>query len=789
MKKSIFALLVALVASTCMMAQNAPVDFNNYKALKCAGTIPEDFRMLSQEKYKQDVKEEAKNSRNHNVNATKHEFLLETNYIIDELLLSGKVLFGDSVTNYVNTVADHVLINQPELRAKLRFYCLKSSEVNAFSTNQGIIFITLGLVAQLENEAQLAFIISHEVAHYERHHTMNEYIRQKQIFSDNNNYKYNTYDDQIRTASSYSKELELEADSIGIARLSKTGYDCGEAISSFFVLQFSELPFEDFEFEGKFLENSIMELPADLFLDSVRPINLENDMDDDSYSSHPNIATRRKRLESILEGMSDCGVQKFASSEQSFYTVRKICRFETVRIMLNRKDYVSALYNSYVLQKEDSTSSYLKLTIGKALYGMAKYKNHGDYSDVSEYYGKKEGNQQQCYHVFGQVNAAQLNMLALRYLYNLSQTDSTNHIITAMCNDLAEEAVRMNDIHYVDMKKTLALYLEMKKDTVDTTAQKVVVKEENKTPESDSKAYVSKYDKLRQAKKNLEKQEATETKKSDASKYYLLAFADIIDNSSVKAMFDAAEATAAEKHALGEAEKAKRDKMSSYEVRKMEQQKNSTNKKQGLSLGIDTVVFVDPFYYMADDRKGLKRIQSETQQLEFSAQVRENAGYAGLSIELLNPKSFTANDVEKYNDMAVVNDWMGERLDHEDDLGMLPLETDRMLPLVEKYNTSHFCYTGVYTYKQKREGRGFIILLSVFVYPVLPFAIAYALTPEHHTFYYTLMYDVKTGDPDVKNTVHLKSKSKQGYINSIMYDMMLQIKRDKKTKATKTTSR
>ncbi len=779
--KELFKLIFCFAFATNLAAQKIP-DFNNYQALKCVGPIPEDFRMLSQEKYKNDVKAEAKTSKNHNVNSTKDEFLLETNYIVDELLLSGKVLFGDSVTNYVNKVADNVLINQPELRNKLRFYCLKSSEVNAFSTNQGIIFITLGLIAQLENEAQLAFIISHEIAHYERHHTMNEYLRNQEIFSDKGGYKYNTYDDQIRTASSYSKELELEADSIGIARLAKTGYDCEEAISSFFVLQFSELPFEDYEFNGKFLENPVMLLPKDLFLDSVKPINLENDMDDDTYSSHPNIATRRNRLESILAGMTDCGAMKFVEGKTAFYTMRKICRFETVRIMLNRKDYLAALYNAYVLQKEDSTSLYLKQSIGKALYGMAKYKNHSQYSDVSEYYGKKEGNQQQCYHLFAELNASQLNMIALRYLYNLSLEDSS-YTVMAMRADLAEEAVRMNEIHYGDMTKTFALYLEMKNDTVDTTKKTTVAKVDDNT--TDTKAYVSKYDKLRQAKKKQEKQEATETKKSDASKFYLLAFADILPNPGVKKMFEQAETIAAEKSAIEKAEEDKLNKMSSYEIRKMEQQKNTSGKKDGLSLGIDTVVFVDPFYYIANERKGLKRIESETQQLEFSNQVRENAAYSGLNIELLNPKSFTVNDVDKYNDMAVVNDWMGERLDHEDDLGMIPLETDRMMPLVEKYNTTHFCYTGVYTYTQKRPGRGFIVLLSVFMYPALPFAIAYAVTPEHHTYYYTLMYDVKTGNTDVKNTIHLKSKSKSGYINSIMYDMMLQIKREKKVKNTK----
>jgi len=83
--------------------------------------------------------------------------------------------------------------------------------------------------------------------------------------------------------------------------------------------------------------------------------------------------------------------------------------------------------------------------------------------------------------------------------------------------------------------------------------------------------------------------------------------------------------------------------------------------------------------------------------------------------------------------------------------------------------------------KQKREDRGFIIFFSIICYPILPFGIAYALSPEYNTYYYTLMYDANTGKPDVSREVHIKSKSKKGFINSIMYDMMVQIKREKKT--------
>ncbi|MEO5644282.1 MAG: M48 family metallopeptidase [Bacteroidia bacterium] len=772
MKKNTFLLLLILV-SVRMFAQQP--DFNNYQPLKCSGAIPDDFLRLSQDKYKSDVKAEAQNSKNHNVSSDKEDFLLATNYIIDQLLLSGKVLFGDTVTNYVNLVADRVLVEQPELRSKLRFYCLKSSEANAFSTNQGIIFITLGLIAQLENEAQLAFVISHEVAHYERRHTMEGYLKQQEIFADKNSYKYNTYDDQIRTASTYSKEMELEADSLGLLRLSKTGYACDESVASLFVLQFSELPFNEIVYHPYSLQNPVMQLPKDLFLDTVKQINFENDNDDDSYATHPNIAKRRKRLEAILGGLAECGTEKFVLNEPAFYMIRKISRFETVRIMLNARNYCAAYYNSYVLLDEDSTSDYLKICTAKALYGMAKYKNHYSFGDVSEYYNKKEGQQQQVYFLFSKLTAPQLNMIALRYLYNLSLVNASP-VIAAMRDDLAEEAVRLNEITFPDMQKTYALYLEAK-NTPDTAAPELVKAEPKVAdPNENGKAFVSKYDKLRQEKKKLEQQQVIETKKSDGSKFYLLAFGDVMDKADVKELFAKAESKSATRLAQEKTEKESED--SDKAIRREEKEM----RKHGKSLGIDTVIYVDPFYYLADDRKGLKLVKSETEQLEFSAQINENAYYANLSIKVLNPKTFTASDVEQYNDLAVVNDWMGERLDHDDELEMLPIETDRMQPLTEKYNTNYFCYTGIYSYKEKRSNRGGIIFFSVFVYPLLPVALVYAFTPEHHTYFYTLMYNVQTGKPELIQTVYLKSKAKKGFINSIMYDTMLQIKREKKDK-------
>lgn len=144
-------------------------DFDNYRTLLSAGTIPSDFTSTTYNK----IKEDLKNSNNDKLSKSKENIFLEgINYYVDEILHSGLVVYGDDVTKYINGIADKLLANETELRGELRFYTLKSNESNAFSTDQGIIFVTTGLISQLVSEAQLAFVLAHEISHYTLKHVI-----------------------------------------------------------------------------------------------------------------------------------------------------------------------------------------------------------------------------------------------------------------------------------------------------------------------------------------------------------------------------------------------------------------------------------------------------------------------------------------------------------------------------------------------------------------------------------------------------------------------------------------
>ena len=182
----------------------AQTDFNEYKTLQSAGNPPEDFTIETYAKIEEGLKEGRSEIGNQ---IEQRKFLEQTGYAIDELLHSGLVVYGDPLSNYVTEVANKLLKNNRKLRDELRFYTLKTNNTNAFSTDQGIIFVTSGLVSQLTSEAQLAFILAHEISHYTEKHVVETFTWKK-------NKKFR--DDWIGQMSIYSKEKEFDADRIAV---------------------------------------------------------------------------------------------------------------------------------------------------------------------------------------------------------------------------------------------------------------------------------------------------------------------------------------------------------------------------------------------------------------------------------------------------------------------------------------------------------------------------------------------------------------------------------------------
>ena len=243
-------LLILIVVSGQIFAQ----DFNDYHVLQSQGKVPESFLKSSKQKSYEEIGKTIYSNRSQPYKRKKKEFLLGNNFLIDELLLSGKVLFNDPVGEYVNKVVDTLLKEDPELRKQIEVFVVKSSVVNAFTTSRGTIFINLGLIAKLKNEAQLAFVLSHEIIHFRNKHVMTEFEQSETMRREKGAYRNTTVTEQALAKSMFSRELETEADIQGLKIYLKSKYKVSELKGVFDALQYAHLPYGNVRFDKSFLE-------------------------------------------------------------------------------------------------------------------------------------------------------------------------------------------------------------------------------------------------------------------------------------------------------------------------------------------------------------------------------------------------------------------------------------------------------------------------------------------------------------------------------------------------------
>jgi predicted Zn-dependent protease len=132
---------------------------------------------------------------------------------------------------YVDGVGQK-LVAQSTLTGSYRFVVLDTPIANAHAV-AGYIFVTRGLLALLDDEAELAAALGHEVGHLvERHAAQRSRVRQgvldaavdAAVTTGSISVGRSVARDGLLALRRYSREQELEADKIGVSLLARAGY-------------------------------------------------------------------------------------------------------------------------------------------------------------------------------------------------------------------------------------------------------------------------------------------------------------------------------------------------------------------------------------------------------------------------------------------------------------------------------------------------------------------------------------------------------------------------------------
>jgi predicted Zn-dependent protease len=154
--------------------------------------------------------------------------------VASEVEAEERLLRNSTVQNYVNGVGQRIARVCDRRDVEYKFKVIEKNEINAFACPGGFIYIYTGLLEILDNEAQLAGVLAHEVSHVVARHSVKKL---------QNIYGYSilvqiALGDKVEGIAGdianvaitlilqgYSRENEFEADRYGILYARKAGYN------------------------------------------------------------------------------------------------------------------------------------------------------------------------------------------------------------------------------------------------------------------------------------------------------------------------------------------------------------------------------------------------------------------------------------------------------------------------------------------------------------------------------------------------------------------------------------
>lgn len=322
----------------------------------------------------------------------RYEYLIKT--VNDDFFV-----VDSEFTPFLQSVLDKIYNANPQLPRETQVYAMRSSVPNALSFGDGTLGFTLSLLARMENEDQVAFVLCHEIAHYHREHSathlkeLTQFTYDKDLKQKMDDLKRSEYGRYTKlteifkwmglSLTRHSRVHEFEADSVGLAYLSATGYDLRQASRVMEILDSASVPMntqqvdfkKHFDFKYYPLKTSWLKYEKS---STWHVTAIEND----SMQAHPDCKRRAVALDRQRRRFED--TQNSASAADGASSFRVKSQFELVHSEYHFKRYGRALFRALLLTDQYPDNIYLQAIIGKCLYKLFVYQRNHELGKVLE---------------------------------------------------------------------------------------------------------------------------------------------------------------------------------------------------------------------------------------------------------------------------------------------------------------------------------------------------------------------------------------------------------------------
>lgn len=262
-----------------------------------------------------------------------------------ELFTSGYVYIKwDELETYLNNVLQVVLPEELKTNYHIHIYPTRDAGTNAFTIYDGSIFLNIGLLANVENEAALAIIIGHEISHFLNDDVKNNYLKSLKLYTRHN--RNNNYALKLNKAK-FDRGTESSADSLGFILAENAGYDISYGISNY--LTFKDI--EQYE-KSKQKHRKLVNIPKPE-TDSTTDIT-DNKSMTDLLASHPDLTDRIEYLKKFMNSPErKNGKKTYQISQETFAVLQKKAKLECINILLAENKFKDCIKESFIYYLTD----------------------------------------------------------------------------------------------------------------------------------------------------------------------------------------------------------------------------------------------------------------------------------------------------------------------------------------------------------------------------------------------------------------------------------------------------
>ncbi len=329
-------------------------------------------------------------------------------------------IFKSDFEMSIESLIQRLKKNNPKVPQDLKILVAKDNTPNAYCLADGTFVINMGLYGWLNNEEEIAAVISHELGHKIEEHSMKTFL--KIIEQDNldkirvqdiksttenrsqsqNQKAFDIFKNTIYKKGEERRQAEMQADSLGYVLFKNSDFKKGEYINAlqklkdFDTISPRELKPETYK--------KLFDLPKQAFNDkwmkkedfSLYNYNFYKEkLNKDSLASHPEVSRRLEMLKKTFPELKTPMTPEKPSD--LFIALKKTARMEALPNYFHSEDYGLGIYSAMQFLQDGEEEKYYKSWLGKCfskIYEARKNYNLNRYLDRIEPKNQSESYQQ-----------------------------------------------------------------------------------------------------------------------------------------------------------------------------------------------------------------------------------------------------------------------------------------------------------------------------------------------------------------------------------------------------------